>query len=510
MQTRPARNLAYAMLALGAAALAGLAAVSLRWRYAHDSPLMLYVAYLMNAFGAVPYRDVFDMNLPGTYFVLAWFGRLFGYSDAAFRLLDLAWMLLLAWCTYGWLRRFGRPAALAGALLPALHYLLTGPTMSLQREQIALLPFAAAVAIAMRPPGGRPAARGFAIGLLTAAAALVKPQFVFLGLPVALSALLDSRPATRSAAVVPLAAGFALPVLLCVAGLAAAGGLRPFLEIAHRYWPLYTHLTGAHAPVGGLDRFLYLIHRTALGLWSLYTPVALFGLMMLVPDRSARREAFLLGAVAACAALYPALAGQFWPYHWLPLRHTALALSGLCLLPLARGRRRAYGVFPILLAALLLLLASAQALLMANAQLRNPDEYRVVKHGVPDRVAAFLRSNLRPGDTVQPLDWTGGAVHGMLMAGARLGTSFLYDFHFYHHAGHPYIAALRARFLREMEERRPRFVVEVLQDKPWPTGEGSTQEFPELRALLERDYEVAEDDPYCRIHARRTPAASAP
>jgi len=39
--------------------------LSLDWPLINDGPLMHYVAWLMHQ-GAVPYRDIFDMNFPGT------------------------------------------------------------------------------------------------------------------------------------------------------------------------------------------------------------------------------------------------------------------------------------------------------------------------------------------------------------------------------------------------------------------------------------------------------------
>src|SRR5687768_13818935 len=77
-----------ALLGLSAVVVAGLAVVSLRWRYVHDSPLMMYAGFLIDR-GAVPYRDFFDMNMPGTYFVMWTMGRVFGWTDLAFRLFDL-------------------------------------------------------------------------------------------------------------------------------------------------------------------------------------------------------------------------------------------------------------------------------------------------------------------------------------------------------------------------------------------------------------------------------------
>jgi len=41
---------------------------SLAWPLVHDSAIMHYVAWLISQ-GAVPYRDAFDMNMPGVYLI---------------------------------------------------------------------------------------------------------------------------------------------------------------------------------------------------------------------------------------------------------------------------------------------------------------------------------------------------------------------------------------------------------------------------------------------------------
>ena len=46
------------------------ASASLHWRYVHDSPSMIYAGFPV-ASGSVSYRDLFDMNIPGTYLVMA-------------------------------------------------------------------------------------------------------------------------------------------------------------------------------------------------------------------------------------------------------------------------------------------------------------------------------------------------------------------------------------------------------------------------------------------------------
>jgi hypothetical protein len=84
------RALVVLALCAGSVWLLLLASYSLRWRTQHDAPLMLYVAWMMDAHGAVPYRDILDMNLPGTYFANLLIGRLTGYSELGIRIADLS------------------------------------------------------------------------------------------------------------------------------------------------------------------------------------------------------------------------------------------------------------------------------------------------------------------------------------------------------------------------------------------------------------------------------------
>ena len=65
--------------------------LSLRWRVIHDSPLMLYTAFLTEKYGAVPHKDFFDMNMPGTYFINLLPVKAAGQSDLAFRVFDLCY-----------------------------------------------------------------------------------------------------------------------------------------------------------------------------------------------------------------------------------------------------------------------------------------------------------------------------------------------------------------------------------------------------------------------------------
>jgi hypothetical protein len=140
--------------------------------------------------------------------------------------------------------------------------------------------------------------------------------------------------------------------------------------------------------------------------------------------------------------------------------------------------------------------------LIVNRELpaaNNPKEGRV------DEIAGFLEANLRPGDTVQPLDWVGGSVHAMLIARVKIATPFIYDEYFYHDVNAPYIQQLRQRFMADLQRALPRFVVEVYDDGPYaePTGPNTSRDFPELRAFLAENYSIVKEGQGYRIYELR-------
>ena len=112
------------------------------------------------------------------------------------------------------------------------------------------------------------------------------------------------------------------------------------------------------------------------------------------------------------------------------------------------------------------------------------------KGGRVDEIAHWLKSRLQPGDTVQPLDVTGGSVQGMLIAEAKIATKFILDWQFYFHVSSPYIQGLRKQFISQLYNSPPRFVIEVMTDKPWVSGVDTTNKFPELSSFLTDHYSI--------------------
>ncbi len=473
---------------IGLAGLVALAVAikSLDWRYVHDSPLMIYAAFLIDS-GAVPYRDFFDMNMPGTYAVMWFYGKTFGWTYIGFRIFDLFYLTALSLVTFFWMRPMGVLSALFASIIFALFYLFLGPATSLQREYIALLPFALMLIIALGNMRHRISVRGFAVGFLISIATLVKPQFFILSLPVLVMLFHDAsrRKYIKSLAIATLS-GFMVPVGITVIYLVVNDALVPFLDMVYNYMPLYTHMTREHVPISGMDRFVYVAISTMRGLFNIYLPLAIVGIMVFSGERTSNKRGWLLVWILIVSDIYPALSGQFWGYHWIPFHYMALCSAALAVRPLRPKDRRLAGYLPLVVALLYLFIISISTvneIYGEAAQIKHDSALRV-----PEEISDYLRKHMKQGDVVQPLDWTGGAIHGMLLARARLGTRFMYDFHFYHHIDSPYIWKLRREFIRELLTKKPRYIIQVLENRAWPRGPNTTRSFPELQALLEQHY----------------------
>jgi len=477
----------YNPLVVGGGLMAA-AALSLRWQLAVDAPLLAYVALAMDRWGLVPYRDVYDFNTPGAYLTNLAIGKVFGFSELGFRLGDLSCLVALGASTALALRRFGDRPAFAAVLLFGFFYLGFGPVMSLQREYLVVVAIAAAVAAALSQ--WRLGHRALVTGLLVGVAATIKPQAAIV-LPVFLMWLSASPGSSRigklCTAMLTLA-GFAMPVVSSYWWLRSIGAADAFADIAMNYWPLYAEITGArpHTIVTGDELWVYRANRflfsrdlrhlivvpAAVGAWLAWTQVS-----------SQRRPLILLIGVAIALELYPLAAGKYWGYHWLPSFYGASLLAALCFVRIAKPLH----VPRDLVVAMVIVMLTAHAPGIQTYWRQTRLALSNSRPGIAAQIAAELRARLNPEDTVQPLDWTAGAVHALFLTQTRIATPFLYDFYFYHHVSTPYIQQLRAKLIDELHEARPAFVVTADQQRRFE-GRDTTYQFDELSDFLRQDY----------------------
>ena len=496
------RHISNIFLFLLAALLIVQAAFSLQWRITHDEAPLLYEAFLMQTEGRVPYRDIFDFQMPGSFAAYYLLASLSGFSGFfRLRILDLGILVLILGITFSFMRGFGKSTALAAALLFGLKYLQGGAYMSLQREYLLLVFIAIAVWMRMRVRDVLTNKHRLLIGICFGLAAVIKPHAAIGLIPILLfdiSDMVQRRKLTLLNAsiisILPASAGFAIPVLIVTAWLAFTGALTSFLDIALNYWPLYAQVNGQMEITSTGSRIPFLlIQSLGFGKQAIWLLPALIG-VYLVPQEN-KKQAYLLASLALCYAIYPAFSGQFFEYHYIPFIYFIVLLASLAFAPqLAVSKWQGNPSLPYLpLGAFVLLLG----VILVNIR-PSPTFMRQINGRstakTTDRaeaIARYLGENLKEGDTVQPLDWTGGTLLAMLETRAHIATPYVFDFYFYHHVSTPYIQSLRADFMNDLQDANPRFIVEVTAvDKPWLSGEDTTREFPELRAFLNENYSI--------------------
>lgn len=486
---------------------------SLQWRMVHDSPILFYMGYLVSHFGAVPFRDFFDMNMPGAHWFNALIGSIFGFTDSGFQLANVLVLLLTLALLFCWLRSFGFLAAWTGTVLFGIFFLQYGPAMSLQREFITL-PFilAALLTFPVSTETRRPW-RFLLSGFFISLSVLIKPQsglilLVFLVVDYFLHVRSTTGDGNRQffKSTLWLGIGFALPLCATLIYFIINQSLGAFIETATKYWPLYNEINARLEIAVGIDKYLTsLAGIQSVGINILWLAPALISFFIITSNQKwshREKQKILLMAGGALASFIEVIvANKYWEYHWLPLLFflILISVSGLISLPFRVKSQNPWAVVASLLIAIVFILRPSENFWMQirNIPLPPPQGGRV------DEIADYFKANLQPGDTVQPLDWSNGAVQAMLIAQVKPATRYLYDFHFYHHISNPEIKHIREDLLLQLSHAKPKVVIQFFEGRPWVDGFDTTRIFPELDQFLIQNYYVDKEKDGYRLWMRK-------
>lgn len=417
--------------------------------------------------------------------------------------------------------RFGRQVAIFGSILFGLVYLSAGQTLSLQRDYIGIFPITfALMCIPARMVSDVKLNRFALIGFLFGMAAIIKPHLL-IALPIVFSTLLAFRWHSKSKSALDFlkcaivsTISLMVPVSIALIWLIANSALTPFLDIFFNYIPLHTSLTGNHETIFGLDRILYLIRGTlTLGGFEILLLLSLLGYYHIVegvaPDKATLTSLTCLGFCTLSYAVYPVVAGKFWLYHYMPFAYFCSLSAGLCLFESPQAlkphillRTKKFILLFAVSITVMVWLSAHNFVSNLDFDLRSGREAHKPNNGRADEIAAWLKINLNPNETVQPLDWTGGGIHAMLLAEASLATHFMYDYHFYHHVSSPYIQKLRRKFMDQLSEASPRFIIDIFTEQDQISGLDTNRKFPELDKLLYYCYTLANTGNGYRIYEK--------
>lgn len=466
---------------------------------------MHYVAWLIDQ-GAVPYRDVFDMNLPGAYAIHVAVLRTLGAGDLAWRIFDLGWLAVTAVLLWAYCRPLGGAAAGAGAaMLFTLYHLAGGAWRAGQRDFLLCAPVLVGtwgLARSWEANGSLgPLVWG---GVALGAATTVKPSAGVLllgGIAVGVAARRREPAAALAGAGALLAGGIVAPAL-AIAWLAWRGGLTAFGSVFGDYvLPLYS--SAGRVPVWNM----FDAHPFGGVLVALLGALALLGVITAWGTRGAPRM-WLALAGAAYGVLHYFAQGKGWEYHLYPLALFLCALAGAALTavparppapspPRPALRAALRQGFPLGLLVVLVLSLGARALDALDVPWIARKERRV------SALTRDLAMLVPPGERVQVMDTTGGGIHALFRMRVHQPTRFIYDFHFFHHVSDPRIVALRREYTARIEAAPPAAIV-VFRDAWLGGGYDRLAELPDLTAFLERHYTVVVDGGGYRIYAKRS------
>jgi 4-amino-4-deoxy-L-arabinose transferase-like glycosyltransferase len=184
--------------------------------------------------------------------------------------------------------------------------------------------------------------RFIVLGILFGLGFLVKPHLA-ISAPVIFFAILFSRFGLSGFSAhdflkcfVVTAVSFAVPLLVSLFLIYKNGALHSFYEIFFRYLPLYNDIDSNYQVIADPDRILYTIKSSLffggmrIFFISALVSLAVFGVFeRQTAKKSSVQPSF--NVLLACLVLYgfyPAIAGKFWDYHYLPFMYfCSLALS---------------------------------------------------------------------------------------------------------------------------------------------------------------------------------------
>lgn len=458
---------------------------SLQWPLAHDEAPLFYEAFLMQN-GNIPYKDFFDFQMPGSYIIYYLLGIISNFGPLRIRILDIIILAGILLITYIALKKINKTSAILGGILFALSYLGGGPALSLQREYLILIFLSLAIFISLQDSltNNHRLFLGFLFGL----ASTIKPHSAIGLIPIILFDIFPLRDSSWFKKIIFYAIGFLIPILLIIIWLVSTNALIPFLDIALNYWSLYSQINGELVILSSTERLSYLLNLVWRfgnhGLWLIPATFAIY--------LNQNKKTYLLASLTLCYAIYPAFTGQFFPYHYILFIYFIIILASLAIpdsqfpTPNSRLPIPTLSSFFFFLVILFSIKPSQTFIRQLNNQPIVTSSDRAVE------ISNFLEKNLQDGDLVQPLDWTGGTLLSMLETRAPIATEYVFDFYFYHHISNPYIQNLRNDFMNQLQESRPRFIIEVTSaDKPWVGGDDTTRtKFPELQMFLDENYSI--------------------
>ncbi len=441
---------------------------------------MHYVVFL-TAHGFAPYRDIIDMNMPGSYltddFVIRFLGPGSG-GELAWDLLNGVFVMIAALWIAG--KEYRSAAVIAGSLAYLWH-LKDGAWCLGERDWTVAALLLLSVGCLLQFVRNNRAIWTGAAFLCAGLAATIKPPAVMVTLACAILIAWKSRRDSSSAkaAISWSALGLSLPVAIVLLYLLK-------FHVFHDFLTNTTKLTSFYA---GLQRqgLRYLLRVIDVPL-KVCIPAFAFFLL----NKSWRStESLVLFVATSCALAMYILQGKGFPYHTYPV----IAIALIWLVPELQKSINAHSLRSIPAGCLLLLLVLKLSLFSLAGE-----RSAVYGMGTLDNLQRDLTALNEPNLSghIQCLDMTLGSCLNVLYRMQLVqSTGYIADFYLFPSRATPLTDDYQRQFYRMITATPPR--VFVLSSQTWPGEFNSYAQlgnFPLLQHYLESNYVVTKEYSY--------------
>jgi hypothetical protein len=456
---------------------------TIHWPLVWDATVFHYVNFL-TAHGMTPYRDIFDINMPGAYILDSLQMHLFGPGDMAWRMYEYFLLISLIVAMVVIALPVEWVAGLAAGVLFAIFHATGGAMQSGQRDEAIAVLLIVGYAFLFEAVRRRQPVLMLPYGLAMSAAVGVKPTFLPLLIAVTAMALvvLRKRGEPLRGYTFYALGGCLIPAVAIAAYLIGHHATASFIDLSTRLTPYYSRLK--QESITGLIRNLL--------------PQPLFQLMLLgilVVAHNAdwfkswhkNWEQWALALGAAAGAFSFIIQRKGYDYQRYPLCVFALLLVSLEFAKALRGPRwiRWVGVF---------------AILYGTVYLLPLYESQIPSESVRDD-AAFMRSLEKDltqlgGEQlqhrVQCLDMVDGCMGALFHLNLVQSTGFTGDTLFFVRDDAPAVAYYRSIFWNDIHRAPPKVI--VLSDERYsqPRSFDKLDDWPEFKDYLEERYTLAE------------------
>ncbi len=462
-----------------------MAVKTLHWPWTNDAQVFHYAIFLMGR-GLAPYRQILDINLPGSY-LSEWVGmHLAPDTDLSYRLYDLLLLALFGWAAVVIAQPYNWCAGILAATLFALVHASEGAWMFAERDLVMAVLLAGSCALtfsATRSAAAHRPAKLFTAAVLLALACTTKPFALLYALPLFGFALRTPAPgntapsgnttASRTRSALAILAGIALVAVLTLAFLLWRNSLAAFLQDLR--------LATAYSSTNHTGLAYMLHHSTPRGLYFLLPPAVALALL----HRSWRNAEFLTLQLATLLGLVSYFAqNKGFIYHRYPwVAFALLWLSLECTEALRSTSRLQKTVAAATLA--------AAALIVAPFYL-----YRTFHMPPNNTLPLAIESDLRhlgqtgiPLDThIQCLDGIAGCYSALYRLRLQSSTGFMGDQLLFQANATPAVQHARELFRQQLAANPPTVIVETNYWYGGPQQFSKTATWPAFDTWLHARY----------------------